>query len=161
MDEKIAVYPGTFDPVTLGHLDVLRRASKAFDKIIVAVTTNPGKKTLFSLEERVAILKESTKEMPFVEVESFSGLLVGYLKEKGASIILRGLREMSDFEFEFQQASMNRKLSKNVDTFFVMTSEKYYYVSSSIVREIASLGGNIDCFVPKAAEIALREKFKK
>ncbi len=161
MSEKIAVYPGTFDPVTLGHLDVLKRASRVFDKIIVAVTTNPGKKPLFSLKERIEILKKSTEKMPFVEIESFSGLLVEYLKKKRVSIILRGLREMSDFEFEFQQASVNRKLSKDIDTFFVMTSEKYYYVSSSIVREVASLGGNVSCFVPKPAAKALKEKFKQ
>ncbi len=159
--EKVAVYAGTFDPITFGHLDVIERASKVFDKIVVAVTTNPSKKPLFSLEERVRLVRECAKEKPFVEVDSFRGLLVDYLRKRKARIILRGMREISDFEREFQHASMNRKLCKEADTFFVMTSEKYYYISSSLVREIASLGGSVGCFVPEAVEKALRKKLAK
>lgn len=158
---KIVVYAGTFDPITNGHIDVIKRALKIFDSVIVAITTNPKKEVLFSLEERVHLARESLKGLRGVRVESFSGLLVDYLKKKNAGIILRGLRELSDFEFEFQQALMNRSLCPEVDTVFVMTSAKYLYVSSSLVKEIALLGGRVKECVPKPVETALRKKFAK
>jgi len=159
--ERVVVYPGTFDPVTFGHLDVIERALQLFDRVIVAVTTKSDKEPLFSVEERVQLLKESTKNMPNIEVESFSSLLVDYAKSKKAKTVLRGLRQLSDFESEFQQATVNRKLAPGIDTVFVVTNAKYFYLSSSVVKEIASLNGKIDCFVPKPVETALRKKFPK
>ncbi len=159
--ERVVVYPGTFDPVTFGHLDVIERASQLFDKVIVAVTTKPEKKPLFSVEERVSLLKESAKALKNVEVEAFSSLLVDYLKKKKAKTILRGLRQLSDFESEFQQAVVNRKLFPELDTVFVVTNAKFFYLSSSVVKEVASLGGKVDCFVPKPVESALKKKFVK
>jgi len=155
---KIAVYAGTFDPITFGHLDVIQRASKIFDKIVVAVTTNPGKEPLFSLGERVSLAKESTKGMSGVSVEPFSGMLVDFLKKKNTHVILRGLRELSDFEAEFQQALVNRKLSPEIDTVFIMTQPRYFYLSSSMIKEIASLNGPLHEFVPEPVEKALRKK---
>lgn len=156
---RTVVYPGTFDPVTLGHIDVIERALKLFDKVIIAVTTKSEKQPLFSLEERVSLLEQSTKDLKNVEVTSFSGLLVDFVREKKASTILRGLRQMSDFEAEFQQASVNRKLAPGIDTVFVVTNAKYFYLSSSIAKEIASLNGRFECFVPKPVELALKGKF--
>jgi len=158
MTEKIAVYPGTFDPITLGHLDVIKRASKLFDKVIVAVTNNPAKKPLFSIKERVELIKEAASGLP-VEVDSFSGLLVDYLKKKKVKIILRGLRELSDFTSEFQQAIINRKLDNGIETVLVITDAKYFYLNSTMVKEIASMGGELKCFVPKTVEKALKKKF--
>ena len=161
MSGKSVVYAGTFDPITLGHVDVIKRALKMFDSVIVAITTNPRKKPLFSLDERVALAKSSLKGFSQVKVESFSGLLVDYLKKKRARVILRGLRELSDFEYEFQQALVNRQLYHKADTVFVMTSAKYFYVSSSLVKEIAEFGGNLDECVPGPVKKALQSKFLK
>ncbi len=159
MSEKIAIYPGTFDPITLGHLDVIERSLKVFDKIIVGVTTNLKKETLFSLDERVSLIKSSVSYLNGVEVESFNGLLVDFLKKKKVNIILRGLRELSDFESEFQQAVVNRKLNSDIDSMFIMTNARFFYVSSSMVKEIAKFDGNLEKFVPEVVENALRKKF--
>jgi len=159
MTERVVVYAGTFDPITMGHIDVIKRALKMFDLIIVAITTNPRKKPLFSLGERVALAKSSLEGFQGVRVESFSGLLVDYLKKKKVTVILRGLRELSDFEYEFQQALVNRQLYREADTVFVMTSAKYFYVSSSLVKEIAEFGGDLDECVPEPVMKALKEKF--
>jgi pantetheine-phosphate adenylyltransferase len=161
MTEKLVVYPGTFDPVTFGHLDVIERAQKLFGNVLVAVTTKPGKKPLFSLRERVSMLAECTRGMTNVEVDSFSGLLVDYVKAKKASVVIRGLRALSDFETEFQQATTNRKLSPEFETIFVVTNPRYFYLNSSVVKEIASMKGKVSCFVPKPVERALRKKFSK
>ena len=158
---KIAIYPGTFDPVTFGHLDVIERACVLFDKVIVAVSTHPEKKALFSLEERKALLKECTKKFRNLEISSFDCLLVDFAKKKKASVIIRGLRELSDFQSEFQRAIINRKLSPKIETVFIMTNAKYFYLSSSIVKEIASFSGKIECFVPPQVEKALKKKFAK
>ena len=156
---KTVIYPGTFDPVTFGHLDVIQRALQLFDKVIVAVTTNQRKTALFSLEERIDLIKNCTKGMKNVEVESFSGLLVEYVKSKKANVIIRGLRELSDFEVEFQQATVNRKLASEIETVFIITNPKYFYLNSTMVKEIASMHGKVDCFVPKEVKAALKKKF--
>jgi len=161
MSEKIVIYPGTFDPVTFGHLDVIERALQLFDKVVIAVTTKPDKKPLFSLGERVSLLKKCVAGLGRVEVESFSGLLVDYLKKKQVRIIIRGLRELSDFEQEFQQATVNRKLSPDIETVFVVTSPKFFHLNSTVVKEVASMNGRVDCFVPKHVELALKKKFGK
>ncbi len=158
---KTAVYPGTFDPVTLGHIDVIKRASKMFDKIVIGITTHSDKKALFSLEERKSLVEKEVKDLKNVSVETFSGLLVDFVKQKNTKIILRGLRELSDFEFEFQQAVVNRKLDSDIDTVFIMTDARYFYVSSSMVKEIALLGGNIEKFVSKGVQTALKRKLAK
>ena len=159
--KNIAVYPGTFDPITNGHLDIIKRGAKVFDEIIVAVAFNPQKEPLFKIEERVDIIREVTKDNPKVSVESFSGLLIDYLEEHHAQIILRGLRAISDFEYEFQMASMNRKLASKFETIFMMTGEQYSYLSSRFVKEICRLGGKVDCFVPEKVNKALVEKYNK
>lgn len=159
MPEKTVIYPGTFDPVTFGHLDIIERARQLFEKVIIAVATKPGKQPLFSLEERKNMLKECVSKMPNVSVESLSGLLVDFAKENKTNILIRGLREISDFESEFQQATINRKLAPNIETVFVMTSAKFFYLNSSMVKEIASMNGNLECFVPKNIETALKKKF--
>ena len=146
---RAAVYPGSFDPVTKGHLDIIRRASKTFDKVYVAILTNSSKTPMFSLEQRLDWLKRSTADIENVEIDSFSGLLVNYLKEKNANIIIKGLRAVSDFEYEFQMALMNRKLNPDVETLFMMTSGKYSYLSSSIVKEVARHRASLDGLVPE------------
>jgi len=156
---RTAVYPGTFDPVTFGHLDVIQRAGRLFDRVIVAVTTNPAKKPLFSLEERKGFLVEATKQYKFVGVESFSGLLVEYAKKRSAAAIIRGLRELSDFEFEFQSAIVNRMLGNGIETVLIVTDEKFFFLNSSMVKEIASLGGSVSAFVPKNVGKALKARF--
>jgi len=143
-----AVYPGSFDPPTNGHLDVIERASKMFPQIIVAVTENTGKYHLFSVEERVDLLKHSLKHIKNVKVVSFSGLLADYLKKIGAFVVIRGMRAISDFEYEFQMALMNRSLNKNIETVFLTPDQSYIFLSSSTVKEISSLGGKIDNLVP-------------
>lgn len=159
---RIAVYPGTFDPITKGHLDVLERAQRLFDKVVIAVAVNTGKAPLFSVEERVELAKESVKSLKSpCEVLSFDGLLVDFVQSQGASAIIRGLRAVSDFEFEFQMALMNRKLRQEVETIFLMPRESYTYLSSSIIREVAKLGGDISNFVTPHVERVLKEKFKK
>ncbi|MBX5436267.1 MAG: pantetheine-phosphate adenylyltransferase [Alicyclobacillaceae bacterium] len=157
---RIAVYPGSFDPITNGHLDVLSRACGLFDQVIVAVLQNPGKHPLFSVEERMGLIREVTKGLPNVVVDSFMGLLVHYVELKGASCIIRGLREISDFENELRMAHMNRKLNEAAVTVFIPTSYNYSYLSSSLIKEIAIHGGNIADFVPPAVEQAMYAKFR-
>ena len=145
---KVAIYPGSFDPVTNGHIDVIERAAGLFDKVMVAVIRNPEKKPQFSLDERVEMLKQSLEKSKNVEVDSFDGLLVDYAKKKNANIIVRGLRAVSDFDFEFQMALTNRKMAPEIETLFFMTDYKYSYLSSSFVKQIARLGGDISELVP-------------
>jgi len=156
---KIAVMPGSFDPITNGHLDVLERALKIFDRIVIALGENPKKEYLFSVEERKRMIREATKGMP-VEVDHFSGLLTEFAKKKGAGAIVKGLRAVSDFEYEFQAALMNRKLNPDIETVFVMTRGMYCFLSSSIAKEVASLGGKLNGLVPKHVEKALRNKYR-
>ena len=157
---KIAVYPGSFDPVTYGHLDVIKRAAKMFDKVIVAVMCNSAKTPLFTLDERVKMLRESTKDLNNVEIDSFGGLMIDYCKERDIHIVIRGLRAITDFEYELQIAQTNKELSHNeVDTVFLTTSLKYSYLSSSVVREIASYNGDITPCVPDFIADMLYEKF--
>ena len=158
---KIAVYPGSFDPATNGHIDVIERALKLFDKIIVAVGDNPGKKPLFSTKERIGMLKEATAHLKNLEIDSFSGLLLDFVKRKNSKIIIRGLRAVSDFEFEFQRALMNRVVDDEIETVFIMTKEHYVYLNSSIVKEIAMFNGSVNGLVPKIVEKKLKEKFNK
>lgn len=146
--ERIAVYPGSFDPVTNGHMDIIRRSARTFDKVYVAVLVNSSKKPMFSTEQRMEWIRKATEGLDNVEVDTFSGLLVDYMKDKGARFIIKGLRAVSDFEYEFQMALMNHKLSKDIETLFMMTSAKYQYLSSSIVKEIARHGASLDGLVP-------------
>ncbi|MDI3540591.1 Phosphopantetheine adenylyltransferase [Koleobacter methoxysyntrophicus] len=154
------IYPGSFDPVTNGHIDIILRCSNIFDHLIIAVLKNPRKNPLFTVEERVILLEEVTKGIKNVSVDSFEGLLVDYAKEKKAAAIVKGLRAISDFESEFQMALMNRKLNSKIETIFMMTNSKYSYISSSLIKEIASFGGCIDEFVPPIVKEKLIEKFK-
>ena len=156
---KRAIYAGSFDPVTNGHLDVLTRAARVFDEVIVAIAHNPEKRGLFTPEERIELLEDATRTMANVRIVHFHGLLVDYARNAGACAIVRGLRAVSDFEFEFQMALMNRRLEPTLETLFLMPKEEYSYVSSRLVKEVASLGGNVAAFVPPAAERALREKY--
>ncbi|MBE7050016.1 MAG: pantetheine-phosphate adenylyltransferase [Ruminococcaceae bacterium] len=158
---KTAVYPGSFDPVTNGHLDIIKRASKKFDKVYVAILTNSAKKPRFSLEERIDWLKRATKELINVEIVSFSGLLVDFAKGIGADIIIKGLRAVSDFEYEFQMALTNRQLQPDIETMFLMTNGRYSYLSSSIVKEIANYGGKLQGLVPDFMIEEIYEKIKK
>ena len=155
----IAVCPGSFVPVTYGHLDIIQRGAKVFDKVIVAVLENPSKQPLFTVEERTRLLREVTQDMEDVEVDSFDGLLVDYMRIKSANTIIKGLRAVSDFEYELQMASINRKLNDEVETFFMMTNNKYSYLSSSIVKNVAQHGGSVKDLVPYPVEEALRRKF--
>lgn len=158
---RTAVYPGSFDPATNGHIDVIERALKIFDKVIVAVGDNPEKKPLFSTKERMAMLRESTRHLKNLEIDSFSGLLIDYVKRKSSRIIIRGLRAVSDFEFEFQRALLNRVVDNEIETVFIMTKEHYVYLNSSIIKEISMFGGNINGMVPEIVEKKLKEKFSK
>lgn len=157
---KLAICPGSFDPVTNGHLDVLKRALKIFDKIVIAVGENPNKKYLFSAKERIDMLEISTKGLN-VEIDHFSGLLIDFAKKKKATAIVRGLRAMSDFDSEFQTALMNRKIDSKIETVFIMTRGMYSYLSSSLVKEVASLGSKLNGMVPALVEKRLKEKFKR
>ena len=156
---KIAIYPGSFDPVTNGHLDIVERGLKIFDKIIVAILYNPNKEYLFGLEERLEMLKDCLKKFKGVEIDSFDGLLVNYAAQRKAHAILRGLRAMSDFEYEFQMALMNRRLNREVQTVFLMTGLRWIFTSSSIIKEAIQFGGNIDGMVPPLVQEKLRKKF--
>ncbi len=156
-----AVYPGTFDPVTNGHLDVIERAAKIFDELIVAVTTNPAKTPWFTLEERVEMLKECCSHLPNVTVEAFDGLLVNFVRRKGAKVIIKGLRAVTDFDYEFQMAAINRKLAPEIETLFLMTSLPYAYLSSSAVKEVASLNGCLKDLVPDNVAERLRRKVEE
>ena len=157
--KTIAVYPGTFDPITLGHVDIVSRASPLFDTVILAVAASTSKNTVFSIDERVELSREVLKGSSNVEVQKFSGLMVDFAREKKASVVLRGLRAVSDFEYEFQLAGMNRKLMPEVDTIFMPTSERYTYISSSLVREIARYKGDVSSFVHPVVSDALKDKF--
>lgn len=156
-----AIYPGTFDPVTKGHLDVIERGSKIFDELIVAVTDNPAKKTLFSRQERVKILKKLVSAYPNVKVDTFKGLLIDYVRRQNTNIILRGIRTISDFEYEFQMALTNRAVAPEIETVFVMTCEKYSYISSRLLKEAASLGADVSMFVPPEVTKSLKNKLAK
>lgn len=156
---KIVVVPGSFDPITNGHLDIIKRAAKVFGDVRVAVMNNSSKNSLFSVEERVALIEEVTAGIPNVKVESSSGLLIDYAKSIGASAIVRGLRAVSDFEYEMQITSMNRVLDESIETFFIMTNNQYSFLSSSIVKEVAKYGGEISVLVPKPVELALKNKY--
>ena len=158
---KICVYPGSFDPITYGHLDIVERASKLTDKLILAISHNPEKKYLFSVDERVEMVKDAVSNLKNVEVESFEGLTVDYCKKIGASFIIRGLRAVTDFEFELQLAQTNRELYKEVDTIFLLTNLQYSYLSSSVVKQVAEFGGDISKFVTPFVEKKLKEKYKR
>lgn len=155
----MAVYPGSFDPITYGHLDIIERGKKVFDKIIVAVLINSSKDPLFSVEERTEMIREATRHMSNIEVDSFDGLLVDYLEKRSPHAILRGLRAISDFEYELQVASINRKLNDKVETFFLMTSNEHSFISSTMVKEVAKYGADVKDLVPGSVEQALRRKF--
>jgi pantetheine-phosphate adenylyltransferase len=155
------LYPGTFDPITMGHGDLVERASRLFDQVVIAVAASPKKSPLFSLEERVDLAREVTRHLPNVEVMGFSTLLAHFAEEQNANVLLRGLRAVSDFEYEFQLANMNRQLAPDVESLFLTPSERYSFISSTLVREIAALGGDISKFVHPAVAQALAEKFKR
>ncbi|MDT9023808.1 MULTISPECIES: pantetheine-phosphate adenylyltransferase [Rossellomorea] len=158
---SIAVCPGSFDPITYGHLDIITRGAKVFDQIYVVVLNNSSKKPLFSVEERIELIREVTGDIPNVVVDSFQGLLVDYAKKVNAKAIIRGLRAVSDFEYEMQITSMNRVLEDDIETFFIMTNNQYSFLSSSIVKEVAKYGGNISELVPKRVEESLKEKYNE
>ena len=158
---SIAVYPGSFDPVTYGHLDIIKRSISVFDKLVIGILLNSEKNPLFSMEERVEFLTEATKDMENVEVKSFSGLLVDFARENNADITVRGLRAVTDFEYELQIAQINNKLDSNLDTMFFTTSTEYAYLSSTIVREIASYHGDVSELVPPYVEQKLKQKFRE
>ncbi|MEO8210278.1 MAG: pantetheine-phosphate adenylyltransferase [bacterium] len=159
MKKLVSIYPGTFDPVTNGHLDIIQRASGLFDTVIVALAINPDKTPLFSAEERKDMIRKVTSGLDNIEVDSFEGLLVRYAEKKNAEVIVRGLRAISDFEYEFQMSLTNRKLSPEINTIFLMPNEKYSYLNSSLVRELASYDSNVEEFVPEYVLKKLKEKF--
>lgn len=159
MSHRTAVVPGSFDPVTLGHLDIIRRAADVFDKVYVAVLNNSSKQSLFTVEERIRFIEEITKQFPNVEVDASTGLLVDYAKKKDAKAIVRGLRAVSDFEYEMQITSMNRFLDESIETFFIMTKNQHSFLSSSIVKEVAKYGSDVTGLVPQVVADALKEKF--
>jgi pantetheine-phosphate adenylyltransferase len=161
MMNQAAVCAGTFDPITMGHLDVIERATRIFPRVVIAVATNPGKNPLFSLEERLDLVRASTAHLTGVEVDSFAGLLVDYTMQKQIRVIVRGLRAFSDFEYEFQMALTNRKLKPEIETLFLMPKQDYSYVSSSNVRTVAELGGDTSIFVPNPVQRALELRFAK
>jgi len=158
---SLAVYPGTFDPITNGHVDILCRALGLFDKVVVALADNPRKRPLFSLRERVRMIRQAFAHETRIEVDSFDGLLVDYVRQRNARFIIRGLRAVADFEYEFQLAHMNRQLAPEVETIFLMTNEDNFFVSSSLVREVARMGGDIGRVVPPGVAVSLKKKMKK
>lgn len=158
-DKKLAIYPGTFDPITNGHLDIIQRSVSLFDNVIVAVTTNTSKTPLFSVDERIEMISESTADLKEVSVEKFDGLLMDYADKKNASVVVRGLRAITDFEYEFQMALVNRKLADEIVTVFLMPNEKYTYLNSTIVKEVARFNGDVTSFVPKHVGRRLKAKY--
>lgn len=159
MNGKTAIYPGFFDPITNGHLSVVQRALKIFDKLIIGILCNPQKSPLFTVEERIYMIKQALKGEPNIEVDAFDGLLVDYAVRKKSNVILRGLRALSDFEYEFQMALMNRKLNGDIQSIFLMTDYKWFYISSTIIKEAASFGGDVSGLVPAIVNKKLKEKF--
>jgi pantetheine-phosphate adenylyltransferase len=157
--KRTAIYPGSFDPLTYGHISIIERGLRVFDEIVVAIAINVRKTPLFTTEERIAMIRESFPEEERLKTEFFEGLLVGYAKERGCQVILRGLRAVSDFEYELQMANMNRKLDDEIETMFMMTEETHFYVSSGLVKEVARFGGDVHGLVPPHVESALTEKF--
>ena len=158
---KLAVVPGSFDPITNGHLDIIKRGAKVFGEVNVVIMNNSAKNSLFSVEERIALIKEVTASIPNVKVETSAGLMIDYAKSVGATAVIRGLRAVSDFEYEMQITSMNRVLDESIETFFIMTNNQYSFLSSSIVKEVAKYGGDISELVPRQVEEALSERFNK
>lgn len=158
---KIAVYPGSFDPVTLGHIDIIKRTATMFDKVIIGVLNNRAKSPLFTAEERVELLKEVTGDIPNAEVQAFKGLLIDFVRQNHANVIVRGLRAITDFEYELQMAQTNRVIAPEIDTIFLTTNLKYSYLSSSIVKEIAEYDGDISAFLPPAAAVRVRAKLEE
>lgn len=156
---KVAIYPGTFDPLTNGHLDILKRASLLFDKVIVAIAIDNKKESLFKIEERKKFIETAVNNISNINIESFNGLLIHFAQKKKANVIIRGLRAVSDFEYEFQLALINKKLEKNIETIFLTTSSEYTFLSSTIIKQVVSLNGNINGLVPEIVEIALKKKF--
>ena len=159
MSKKVAIYPGTFDPLTNGHLSIIHRALKIFDKLIIAILNNPKKEPLFSIDERICMITEVLGKKPNIEIDTFDGLLVDYAIAKKTNIVVRGLRALSDFEMEFQMALMNRKLNRKVQSVFLMTDYKWFYISSTIIKEAASLNGDINGLVPAVVNRKLKEKY--
>ena len=161
MKRKIAIVPGSFDPITYGHIDIIKRSSELFDEIIVAILVNPDKKYLFSLDERVEMIEETIKDIPNVRVDAFSGLLVNYAKKVGSSVIVRGLRAVSDFEYEMQLTFMNKALDAGIETFYMMANKQSSFISSSIVTGVSCFGADLSKFVPKNVEERLEKKMKE
>lgn len=157
-ERRVAVYPASFDPITNGHLDLIGRAARLFDEVIVAVATNVSKQPLFTLEERIEMIESATREIPNVRIDSMSGLTVDYARERGSLILIRGLRALADFEYEFEMAMMNSHLYPELETVFLMTSAKWFYVSSSRLREVVRFGGDVSPFVPKLVAQKLQQK---
>lgn len=157
MSSKVVIYPGTFDPITHGHISIISRALKIFDRLVIAILNNPQKLPLFSIEERIQMIREVLKDQRHLEVESFNGLLVDYVIQKKTNVVIRGLRALSDFEYEFQMALMNRKLNREVQSIFLMTDYKWFYTSSTIIKEAASLGGDVSGLVPPIVCRKLKE----
>jgi len=159
MSSKVVIYPGTFDPITNGHISIISRALKIFDRLVIAILNNPQKLPLFTIEERIQMIREVLKDQRHVEVDSFNGLLVDYVIQKKTNVVIRGLRALSDFEYEFQMALMNRKLNREVQSIFLMTDYKWFYTSSTIIKEAASLGGEVSGLVPPIVCRKLKQKF--
>ena len=158
---QLAIYPGSFDPVTYGHIDLIKRARHIFSEVIVAVAANVRKTTLFTVDERIAMLKESTKDIRGIQIESFDGLVIDYARRKNSKVLVRGLRMISDFEYEFQMALTNRRLAEDIETVFLMPSERYSFISSTLLKEAAALGADISSFVPSSVDARLRERLKQ
>jgi pantetheine-phosphate adenylyltransferase len=159
MSSKVVIYPGTFDPITNGHISIISRALKIFDRLVIAILNNPQKLPLFTMEERMQMIRDVLKDQRHVEVDSFNGLLVDYVIQKKTNVVIRGLRALSDFEYEFQMALMNRKLNREVQSIFLMTDYKWFYTSSTIIKEAASLGGDVSGLVPPIVCKKLKQKF--